>query len=178
MITFNKLKTKLAESSGVLDSFIYQEKRVVIDKDFSISIDEEVIGMELKNLEEAREYAKTYINNSLIIEDIDAVIPEEKIVNLISKYHNNIKITDRIVESYLDLASSNLFTIDPVLVEIKQKSSSIPGKIEHNLSDGSVVAIDEDTQFKLNTLLEDKYQIVEYMRESKQNFMRIIKEVT
>ena len=64
-----------------------------------------------------------------------------------------------------------------MLVEIKQKSSSVPGKIEHNLDDGSVVAIDEDTQTKLNTLLEDKYQIVEYMRESKENFMRIIKEV-
>ncbi len=177
MITFNKLKTKLTESSGVLDSFIYQEKRVVISKDFSILIDEEVIGMELKNLEEAREYAKTYVNNSLIIEDIDAVIPEEKIVNLISKYHNNIKITDSIVESYLDLASSNLFTIDPVLVEIKQKASSIPGKIEHTLNDGSVVAINEETQNLLNTLLEDKYQIVEYMRESKQNFMYVLREL-
>ena len=84
----------------------------------------------------------------------------------------------KIVESYLDLASSNLFTIDPVLLEIKQRSSSLSGKIEHKLSDGSVVAINEETQNLLNTLLEDKYQIVEYMRESKQNFMRIIKEVT
>ena len=106
------------------------------------------------------------------------MISSKKIVNLISKYHNSIKITDKIVESYLDLASSNLFTIDPVLVEIKQKNTSIPGKIEHKLNDGSVVAVDEDTQSKLNRLLEDKYQVVEYMRESKQNFMRIIKEVT
>lgn len=177
MITFSKLKTKLTESSGILDSFIYQEKRVVISENFSISIDDESLEIELNDLEEAREYAKSYITNSITLKDIDAVIPEEKIVNLISKYHS-IKITDKIVESYLDLASSNLFTIDPVLVEIKQKSSSIPGKIEHNLDDGSVVAIDEDTQTKLNTLLEDKYQIVEYMRESKENFMRIIKEVT
>lgn len=176
MITFSKLKTKLTESSGILDSFIYQEKRVVISENFSISIDDESLEIQLNDLEEAREYAKSYIANSITLKDIDAVIPEEKIVNLISKYHN-IKITDKIVESYLDLASSNLFTIDPVLVEIKQKSSSIPGKIEHNLDDGSVVAIDEDTQTKLNTLLEDKYQIVEYMRESKENFMRIIKEV-
>lgn len=177
MITLNKLKTKLTESSGILDSFIYQEKRVVISKNFQISINEELVEVEVKSLEEAREYSKSYINNSIILKDIDAVIPEEKIVNLISKYHNSIKITDKIVESYMDLASSNLFTIDPVLLEIKQKSSNLPGKIEHKLSDGSVVAVDEDTQSKLNRLLEDKYQIVEYMRESKENFMRIIKEV-
>lgn len=178
MITLNKLKNKISESSGILDSFIYQDRRVVISKDFSISIDEEKIDIEVKSLEEAREYSKSYVDHSIILEDIDPVIPEEKIVNLISKYHDSIKITDKIVESYLDLASSNVFTIDPVLLEIKQRNSSIPGKIEHKLDDGSVVAIDEETQLRLNTLLEDKYQIVEYMRESKQNFMRIIKEVS
>lgn len=46
------------------------------------------------------------------------------------------------------------------------------------LNDGNSVVINEETQNLLNALLEDKYQIVEYMRESKQNFMRIIKEVT
>lgn len=178
MLTLTTLKVKLSESSGVLDSFIYQDKRVVISKDLSITVNEEKIDSDINNLEEAREYVKSYINNSIILEDIDTVIPEEKIVNLVNKYHNIEKITDTIVESYLELASSNLFTIDPVLLEIKQRSSSLPGKIEHSLSDGSVVAISEETQNLLNTLLEDKYQIVEYMRESKHNFMRIIKEVT
>jgi hypothetical protein len=178
MITLAKLKSKLSESSGVLDSFIYQDKRVVISKDLSITVNEEKIDSDINNLEEAREYAKSYITNSIILEDIDTVIPEEKIVNLVNKYHNIEKITDTIVESYLELASSNLFTIDPVLVEIKQRSTSIPGKIEHRLNDGNVVAVSEETQNLLNTLLEDKYQVVEYMRESKQNFMRIIKEVT
>ena len=178
MITLTKLKKNLSESCGYLDSFVYQDNRVVITSGLKVSINQEILEVEFKNLEEAREYAKSYINNSIILEDIDTVIPEEKIVNLVSKYHSSIKITDKIVESYLDLASSNLFTIDPVLLEIKQRVSSLPGKIEHKLSDGSVVAISEETQNLLNTLLEDKYQIVEYMRESKQNFMRIIKEVT
>ena len=177
-LTLSKLKAKLSESSGILDSFIYQDKRVVITKDFKISVNEETVDVEVEDLEEARDYVKSYINNSIILEDIDTVIPEEKIVNLVSKYHSSVKITDTIVESYLELASSNLFTVDPVLLEIKQRSSSLPGKIEHRLNDGSVVAIDEETQRILNTLLDDKYQIVEYMRESKENFMRIIKEVT
>ena len=177
MITLTKLKQKLTESSGILDSFIYQGKRVVIDKNLHVSINEQFQEVDMKNLEEAREYAKNYIDTSIILEDVDNVIPEEKILNLVSKYHSTVKITDTIIESYLELASSNLFSIDPVLLEIKQRSSSLPGKIEHKLNDGSVVAIDEETQRLLSTLLEDKYQIVEYMRESKENFMRIIKEV-
>ena len=178
MITLTKLKQKLAESNGILDSFVYQGKRVVISKDMQITIDEQSHDVEIKNLEEAREYAKSHIDTSIILEDIDTLIPEEKILNLVSKYHSTVKITDTIIESYLELASSNLFTIDPVLLEIKQRSSSIPGKIEHKLNDGTTVAISENTQHLLNTLLDDKYQIVEYMRESKENFMRIIKEVT
>jgi len=177
MITLAQLKTKLSEKSGIIDSFIYQGARVTVNEDLQISIDGELIDVEVKDLEEARGHAKRYISASTILEDINT-IPEEKIANLINKYHTTVKVTDTIIESYLELASSNLFTIDPVLIEIKQKNSSFVGKIEHMLNDGNSVVINEETQNLLNTLLEDKYQIVEYMRESKQNFMRIIKEVT
>ena len=177
MITLAQLKTKLSEKSGIIDSFIYQGARVTVNEDLQISIDGELIDGEVKDLEEARGHAKRYISASTILEDINT-IPEEKIANLINKYHTTVKVTDTIIESYLELASSNLFTIDPVLIEIKQKNSSFVGKIEHMLNDGNSVVINEETQNLLNTLLEDKYQIVEYMRESKQNFMRIIKEVT
>jgi hypothetical protein len=177
MLTLTQLKSKLTENSGILDSFIYQGKRVIINNSLQVSVNEELINIEFKNLEEAREYAKTHINTSIILEDIGSVIPEEKIVNLVSKYHTTVKITDTIVESYLELASSNLFTIDPVLVEIKQKNTSLPGKIEHKLNDGNMVSITEETQNLLNTLLEDKYQVVEYMRESKENFMHVIRTI-
>lgn len=178
MITLTQLKQKLTESLGVLDSFIYQGKRVVISRELEININEETLDIDVKNLEEAIKEAKSYIDNSLILEEVDTTIPEEKIISLIKKHNITEKITDTLVETYLELASSNLFSIDPVMLEIKEKTSSLPGKIEHKLNDGNVVAISEETQNLLNTLLDDKYQIVEYMRESKENFMRIIKEVT
>lgn len=178
MITLTQLKQKISESSGVLDSFIYQGKRVVINKDLQINIHTEQLDIDVKNLEEAIKEAKAYIDNSLILEKVDTTIPEEKIIALIQKHNITDKITDTLVETYLELASSNLFTLDPVMLEIKEKASSLPGKIEHKLNDGTIVAISENTQNLLNTLLEDKYQIVEYMRESKENFMQVIKEVT
>ena len=166
MITLTKLKKNLSESCGYLDSFVYQDNRVVITSDLKVSINEEILEVEFKNLEEAREYSKSYINNSIILKDIDAVIPEEKIVNLISKYHDSIKITDKIVESYVDLASSNLFTVDPVVAAIKERTAvEFSGKFEYKLNDGSTVAINEDTQDTLNNLLQNKPEIVDYMRE-------------
>ena len=55
--------------------------------------------------------------------------------------------------------------------------SEFSGKLEYELEDGSVVAIDESTQESLNILLKEHNEVVEYMRESKDNFMKIIKEL-
>lgn len=177
MITLSKLKSKIYESSGILDRFTYQDATVVVTKDLEIVINEEQIDYEVKDLEEAKEYARTYIDTKKLIEDIDEVIPEEKIANLVRQYHNIDKITDTLVESYKELASSNIFSVDPVISEMKQRTSLFTGKLEYKLNDGSVVAISESTQEDLNDLLKDKYEIVDYMRESKDNFMYVIRKI-
>jgi len=178
MLTLSKLKSNIVETTGILDSFKYQEQHVVIFKDLTIYVNEELIKSSVKTLEEASSYIKRYIDNSKILEKVDTFIPEEKIANLIRKYHDIEKITDTLVESYIELASSNIFSIDPVITDIKQNTSSnFANKLEYNLDDGSIVAIDEDTQYILNTLLKDKYQIIEYMRESKENFMHVIRKL-
>lgn len=177
MITLQKFKNNLLERSGLLDSYIYREAAVAISKDYKICIDEDVIDVELKSLEEARQYAKTVIDTRIILQDVNTLIPEEKVANIVRKYHDIEKITDTLVESYLELASSNIFSVDPVITEMKQNSSYFTGKLEYRLDDGSIVAINEDTQHLLNDLLSDKYQIVEYMRESKNNFMHVLKEL-
>jgi hypothetical protein len=68
--------------------------------------------------------------------------------------------------------------VDPVVTAIKEsRTAEFKGKLQYNLADGSMVAIDESTQEYLNSLLKNKNEIVDYMRESKNNFMRIIKEL-
>lgn len=175
MITLQKLKSSLIESSGLLDKFTYQGVSVAIGKEFQLYIDEECIDIKLNSLEEARNYAKTVVETRIILSNIDTVIPEEKVANLVKKYHDIEKITDTLVESYIELASSNIFSIDPVITEMKMNSSHFTGKLEYRLNDDSIVAINEETQYYLNEILDDKYDIVEYMRESKENFMHIIK---
>lgn len=177
MIPLSKLKSKIYESTGILDSFIYQEESVIIRKDLTVVVNGEELDYDLKSLEEARNYSRSYIDNKKILQDINETIPEEKIANLVKKYHHIDKITDTLVESYKELASSNLFSVDPVITEMKQRTSLFAGKLEYKLNDGSIVAISETTQQKLNRLLDNKYEIVDYMRESKNNFMYVIRQL-
>lgn len=175
---FSELRNKLFEDLGVLDSYICYDKKVRIGKDLSIVVEGQKIDSEVESLEEARLYAKKYIENQKLLEDIDTTVPEEKVAYYIRKYHNVDKITDTLVESYIELASSNLFTVDPVVTSIKERDAvTFSGKLEYKLNDGTVVAINEDTQQTLNNLLQNHNDIVEYMRESKDNFMHVLREL-
>ena len=176
--SFNKFRKSLKEDLGVLDSYTCFDKTVVIAEDLTVTIDGIQLDEQFESLEEARSYTKSYIETENLLEDIDTEIPEEKVANYIRQYHNVDKITDTLIESYIELASSNLFTVDPVVLAIKERTATeFSSKLEYELADGSIVAINEDTQETLNNLLQDKPEIVDYMRESKDNFMRIIREI-
>jgi hypothetical protein len=116
---------------------------------------------------------------SQFIEHISRIKSEEvsasKIAGIIRE-HYDIEVDDSLIESYTDLASSKVFTIDPAVHDIRALSTSvINGKIDYILDDGSSIAVYEETQLKLNTLLGDKYELIEYMQESADNFMHVLK---
>jgi hypothetical protein len=178
-IYFSKFREKMLDANDIVETFTFGKNRTVvkISKDLSLFVGEEKLELEFSSLEEAIKYSKDYITSQEIIQSIDITIPEEKVASYIKKHYNIEKITDTLIESYIELASSNIFTVDPVIQEMKIGSSIIAGKIDYNLNDGSAVAINEDTQCKLNMLLRDRPEIVEYMRESKENFIRITREI-
>jgi hypothetical protein len=53
----------------------------------------------------------------------------------------------------------------------------VEGKLNYTLNDGSVIAIDESTQDYLNKLLQNQNEIIEYMKESKENFLHVLKRI-
>ena len=138
---------------------------------------------QFSTIEEARSYikAKQYseslhheLSNNLYDD-----IPDIRVASIIKEYHN-VKVTDTLIESYINLASSKIFTVDPVVHEIRSLNKLdqiVEGKIHYELSDGNVVAINQSTQETLNTLLVNKQDIIEYMRESKENFLQILEEI-
>jgi hypothetical protein len=148
--------------------------------------DEILLNNELtdfKTIEEARTYIKTKQHSDNLEESITKEIYGEitatYIANII-KEHHNIKVTDTLIESYIDLASSKIFTIDPVVHEIRalnKLDKVVEGKLHYELSDGSIVAINEGTQDLLNNLLQGQKEIIEYMRESKENFLHVLEQI-
>jgi hypothetical protein len=146
--------------------------------DGAILVDKQVTDM--SNLEEARQYIinKKY-NEQLEQEaktDLYEEISKDKIVNIINEHHI-IKVTDTLIETYIEFASSKIFTLDPVITDIRKLNKLdklVEGKIDYKLNDNSIIAINEDTQQKLNSLFKEHQDVIEYMRDSKENFLSVL----
>lgn len=160
-------------------------------KSYGHTIEESVEGIilvnkvetEFNDLEEARQYIVKQEELKKLEEEIKIDLYEElsdvKIASIIQEQYN-VKVTDTLIESYKELASSKLFTLDPVITEIRKLNkldTLVEGKLDYKLNDSSVIAIDETTQQKLNSLFGDQQDVVEYMRESLDNFLKVIKNI-
>lgn len=138
---------------------------------------------EYATLEEAREAIKQQHNALKLEEQVAKGTYEEISANTVAsiiKEHHDIKVTDTLIESYLQFASSNIFTVDPVVQQIRSLNkldNLIEGRIQYVLDDESIVTISENTQAILNNLLQNQTEIIEYMRESKENFFHVLEKL-
>lgn len=172
---------QFTKSISGADTTIRTYGHLIQSIDDTIFVDKE--QTDFASLEEARKYIKNkHCSEAIeteIIENQYEEISENRIANII-KEHYDIKVTDTLIESYLELASSKIFTVDPVVQEIRKLNkldSLIENKVHYELQDGSIVAIDEQTQEQLNNLLANHKDVVEYMRESKDNFFNVVNKI-
>ena len=73
-----------------------------------------------------------------------------------------------------------MFSVDPVVQGIRSINKLdrlVEGKLHYVLNDESIVAIGERTQLRLNNLLHNQTEIIEYMRESKDNFFHVLEQI-
>ena len=175
---FNEFRKKINESLGILESFVYikedKKYQITITSDMRCSVNGSISGIQFESINEAKDYAIKQIQTTDLIENV-SVISESKVAELIAKHDITERITDTHIKSYIDYFNSKEFTIDPVISEMKKYSGDISGKYDYILTDGSRVAISENTLQELSEMLQNKYEIVEFMRESKENFMQIIR---
>jgi hypothetical protein len=172
---FGQFRKNLREGAGLLDSFIYRGSHVRVSNALDVTIDNELIGT-YADLKEARSQAEMSIASNQLLED-HYTVSDEKLVSIISSTLD-VKITDTMLESYKRQLNTREFSLDPVITEVRRRmSSNFADKTEYTLDDGNTVAISEQTQSMLTTLLEDKYSIVKYMRVSKENFMHVVRKL-
>jgi len=173
--------TKSLKASDVVESVRSFGNLIEMKQDGTVTINGD--ATEHKTLDEARKYIKSKIFSEKLEAQISNEIYEEISENRIAqiiKEHHDIKVTDTLIESYIALASSKIFTLDPVVFDIRKMNKLdvvVENKIHYELNDKSVVAIDIATQESLNNLLNSQTEVVEYMRESKENFMRVIEQI-
>lgn len=135
------------------------------------------------SLEEAKESIRQEYATLKLEEEISKDTYEEISDNTVAsiiKEHHDVKITDTLIESYIQFASSNIFTVDPVVQKIRSLNKLdrlIEGRIQYVLDDESIVTISEGTQDILNKLLQNQTEIIEHMRESKENFLHVLEQI-
>ena len=172
--------TKKLRTEGVTDS-IRSYGHLIEMVNEQVLLDGELT--KFKSLEEARQYVKQeYISDKLeeqVSKDLYEELSDSKVASIIREYYE-IKVTDTLIENYIKLASSNIFTIDPVVQRIRQLNRLdriVEGKIHYVLNDESIIAISEETQNRLNNLLSNHTEIIEYMRESSSNFLHVLEQI-
>jgi hypothetical protein len=181
---FNQFSRKLSENkTGVAVARQLRSNGHLIE----MTTDQVVIidggKTEFSTIAEARDFIKqTYYTDELeqeIAQDIYEELSTDKVAKIISEHHD-VKVTDSLIESYVELAASKMFTVDPVATKIRDLNKFdkiIEGKVDFILNDGSIVAIDKVTQLHINNILEHYNEIVEHMRQSKENFVSVIQQI-
>lgn len=178
---FTKTLNKTISGEEIVETIHFRDNTIQRTADGKVLIDNNLT--EHTTLEEARKYIKQVYISHKLEEDVAKEIYEELsdiTIAKIIKEHHNVKVTDTLIETYVELASSNLFTVDPVVFDIRKLNKVdrlIEGKIHYTLGDGSVIAISESTQERLNKLLSSKQEIVEQMRQGKESFMSMLDQL-
>lgn len=176
----NQLNHTIAESDVINQTQCYGQL-IQETSDGAILVDRKLTCF--LSLEEARQSIKY----NKIKEDIEEEIHKElyenisdtKIAELIHEYHN-VKVTDKLIESYVHLASSKIFTSDPVVKDIRNFNITdrlIESKIDFVLDDGTQIAIDEETYNRINNIFAEHTDVIQYMRQSTDNFLSVIDQL-
>lgn len=174
---FSKQLKNTVSGMEIRESLHYFGNTIQKTSTDTILINNEVT--QFKTLSEAKNHIRYSEQANDIINNLHEEFFSEntlKIADIIKEEHN-IKVTNRIVEQYIKIASDKSFSIDPVISRIREMNefdSIIDGKIHYILEDQTIIAIDFDTQIVINNLLENKLNVVEFMKESSDNFLKIL----
>ena len=178
-MNYRQLQSKLYGNSIV--TTIFCRNHVIAESvDGAIFVDHKLTSF--SSIHEAKQQIK---NNSLSLAlneqlRVNLYRNSDQIVSSIKKHHSNTRITDTLIESYVDLAASKVFTVDNVVFDMKRSNTMdclLEGRLDYKLNDGSTIVITEETQKSINTLLKHDSEVVDYMKQSRFNFLEVLKQL-
>lgn len=176
----SKIYTNKGNFGKVVSVSSYYDKEIIINDQEEYFVDGVKLEQRFGSLEEVKSYIDTQEEAFKTKVELYENISDIKVASIIRK-HTDIKITNQLVEHYIHTASSKCFTIDPIILEMRNLNnldSEIDGKIVFKLNDGKQIAISEETLEKVADLLNKsdlKEKTIDYMRESRENFLSVIR---
>ena len=177
----NKVNSQVA-GSNVQSQLSYYGRSIMETTDGKVFVDHQ--STNYGSLDEARQEIK----RQMVYEEIQQELQQElyteishtKVANIIRKTYEDVRVTDTLVESYIELASSKLFTADPIAQEIRKFNNFdhlLEGHVDYKLDDGTTVIISEETQRIINNTFGQHTDVVQYMRESRENFLSVLNQL-
>jgi hypothetical protein len=139
---------------------------------------------EFSSLEEVKDQIKQQgIQQDIqkeIYQDLYEEVSYNKIAQIINEHHQGVRVTDTLVESYIEMASSKLFTLDPVAHYISKSNKMdhlIEGRLDYKLNDGCSIVINEGTYERINNMFAKHPDVIKHMRMSTENFLDVINAI-
>lgn len=151
-----------------------QEGVVFVDRERTefLDLEEAVNHIDQQKIQES-------IQHALQCEQYEEM-SDNTIAGIIKAKHGDIRVTDTLVESYVELASSKLFTLDPVVAEMRSYNKLdrlVENKVDFKLDDNTVIAVDEGTLLTINNTFGNYPDVIAHMRESVDNFMSVVEQL-
>ena len=114
------------------------------------------------------------IDVKAIKEEIFRATPQHIIAEVIEKNYPNARITEQLIDSYLDIALTEEFTLDECVHQVRRLNpfSDVNNRICFTLEDNSRIAISEETFVVLQETIN--IDTVAFMRKSVSNFLEVV----
>jgi hypothetical protein len=182
---YNQFKNYIYESvigSEVKDQTLFYGSTITETIDGYVLVDG--VMTDFSSLEEAKESIKQQSIQEYIQKQIQQDLYEEmshnKIADIIKEHHGDIKITDTLVESYVELASSKIFTLDPVahaISDFNKMDCIVEGRLDYVLDDGTPIVITEKTYQRINNIFGKYPDVIKHMRSSVESFLSVVDQL-
>ncbi len=120
--------------------------------------------------------SNSQLDIELIKEDIFRATPHHLIAEIIANNYHDARVTDKLIESYIDLALTKQFTTDKTIREIRKLNAfdkTFDGKLSFVLDDSSQVVISNETYDKVCESINN-IESIQFMRKNKENFLNCI----
>lgn len=160
--------------------YVYNHK--IVQTDRGVYVDGECTHFGC--IDEAKQHIKQQNSVAAINEEIDQdsfkTLPINLLTDIIHKHNSDSKVTDTLIESYINVAASKQFTTDKVVYDmrvINRTNRLLEGYLDYILDDNTVIAISEQEQKSINTLLEHRDDLVVFMKQNKDNFLQVLEQV-